>query len=117
MIEDPEFRRMLEEELKVVREECGGLVMNDVETLHHKRRLKNREEEIERLLGLRLPNPDAIRKGQKRLRWLVFILACGIVLLACLSWGFQWRLSALEKAFERYEGALQGFTGQEAPGP
>ncbi len=108
MIEDPELRRMLEEELKVVRKEREGLVAEDTESLRHERKLRNREEEIERLLGLRKHPPDAIVQEQKKLKWLLVVLACLVAGLGVFAWASQSRLAALEQGFKDHEERLLG---------
>ncbi|NIA14940.1 MAG: hypothetical protein GWP08_12765 [Nitrospiraceae bacterium] len=101
MIQDPELRKMLEEEAKIVRKEYENLSIDNSEALAKKRKLKNRYEEIERLLGLRAHQNHMIMIQQKRHNYFFVVLAiCLAALVAfCAIESRAWRaeISRIER--------------------
>ena len=93
MIQDPELRIMLEEEAKVVRKEYANFSVDDTEGLAKKRKLKNRYEEIERLLGLRVHQNHMIMLQQKRHNYFFVALAISLAALVtfCAFESRAWR--------------------------
>jgi hypothetical protein len=109
VIKDPELRRMLEEEAKVVRKERDGLSVDDRDSLMRKRKLDSRYEEIERLLGAGVPDAEVIVKGQRRLQGFTFSVAVGVVLLAVLLVALHARVGRFEENMRGHQERVSGY--------
>jgi hypothetical protein len=109
MINDPELRRMLEEEAKVVRKEHDQIPVDDRDALVRKRKLKNRYEEIERLLG---PDQQAVEVtvgGHKTLQRFALGTAVMVVLLGALLVSLHVRVGRFQESLRRHEQNMRGY--------
>jgi hypothetical protein len=81
VIENPELRKMLEEEAIIARKEYQSIQPDTIEELKKRRKLMNRCEEIERLLGLRVHHTEVLLTQHA---WFKRVLAVLVVVVICI---------------------------------
>ena len=106
MIEDPELRAFLEQEALAVHKEYNSLAETDTESFRRKHKLKNRYEEIERLLGKRKPEPAYVEVVSKHLWQSVVAFASIAVILLSAVVLLHGRIRSLEAQLVRHEDQL-----------
>lgn len=100
---DDELRIYLEEEREVITRQLKGIVLDDAESLHLKRRLENRLETIGRLLRRAPPDFEKIMQNQRHIKYLNSALLVAIVIVMAATALFHTRLYRIEQKLITFE--------------